>query len=1095
MSQSTLAQLVFWQGLAKSLMDQLAAAHVGSSEIAALREDLDRRLKTLEQAVLYEDEDVTEDPEVQEIIKLESTREQLVEGEVRQANLDRAAVREAITSLFDWFEWASEQPWAANVIRAIKQAHEHVERVEAHHRDRVVELTLQKYVKTYCADHGIELAPEGLDYTLLRILEGRHKPEPSPAADEAISQAGATVALIRRFCSRMNMAMSTVDGIGSIDYAATLERIFERFTATDGRDIQMLVDHHRSAENRHNESVEAYSAMRRLLADKLGISPLDLHDQAMKALEAFEAGAGDPDLEAKLVSWRKLLHEKFAIDYKLPHEDAVAELEAYEPGPDVAPLVEAQSDAEAALQSHIDELHKQLRIKEGEKADLQNQLAQTKMNLERARQEGGTMSGGELWNLKEQLRNQEATIKEFHECGRALHALCEPRGMYDTGLSFYENMAAIIEAATEQGYEIERLTEELAARPEQPAVEVPVVDGEVADYIRELYKQVVVTTIDGRPASEGEILKAVRRTLVAREEEVGAYKTMLLDTLGVLSADTARERITELVGVEKQAQYATSLAQALDAKLTEVQTAMKGIGFLQEGVTLTAMTERLNALLLKEAEYDHLVRSHHPIVQKELDGAAAVLNQSADHIGAMGRRIAELEETLGATRAEYAECRTKLEETESGLGFLRQMLEEHLGIKGTPLMDELIQAYKDEESGDWRGILETALCDALESDSPARKLRVSSDAEALAMVKVSYEESEAYRVKATQDLAKVRTDLDTTRKALDKACSNRDEWKARAEKAEEAFESENRQLQVALDDLAALKGKLANLDKSHDAQAGLIRKLCDAIMGKEDSKATSREAIAEMERLRHHWQTASQQVTTCARCGVEKHTPWRDEEDGYICAGCLGAEAHDWRKKAEAETKRADDAEESLGKATRRYDELVESQREAVDVKGKPKREPTVKSIENTAEPTPVYLCKVPVCENLVGEEGAKCWACKADVPPAPPVEVKPKPVCLNCKTSYDREDPLQQVCEPCSKALQEKRQGKDESTSPAPAEAAGGEKKGGYPPREAKCGVPGCTRTFWKTHSRLAKCEPCRALPKGHARVGKPPSRGQGKK
>ena len=31
------------------------------------------------------------------------------------------------------------------------------------------------------------------------------------------------------------------------------------------------------------------------------------------------------------------------------------------------------------------------------------------------------------------------------------------------------------------------------------------------------------------------------------------------------------------------------------------------------------------------------------------------------------------------------------------------------------------------------------------------------------------------------------------------------------------------------------------------------------------------------------------QATHCAECGVFKHTPWRDDE-GYICAGCLGSQ-------------------------------------------------------------------------------------------------------------------------------------------------------------------------------------------------------------
>lgn len=32
---------------------------------------------------------------------------------------------------------------------------------------------------------------------------------------------------------------------------------------------------------------------------------------------------------------------------------------------------------------------------------------------------------------------------------------------------------------------------------------------------------------------------------------------------------------------------------------------------------------------------------------------------------------------------------------------------------------------------------------------------------------------------------------------------------------------------------------------------------------------------------------AQQQATTCGKCGEHKHTPWRDNEYGYVCLGCL----------------------------------------------------------------------------------------------------------------------------------------------------------------------------------------------------------------
>jgi superfamily II DNA helicase RecQ len=31
----------------------------------------------------------------------------------------------------------------------------------------------------------------------------------------------------------------------------------------------------------------------------------------------------------------------------------------------------------------------------------------------------------------------------------------------------------------------------------------------------------------------------------------------------------------------------------------------------------------------------------------------------------------------------------------------------------------------------------------------------------------------------------------------------------------------------------------------------------------------------------------TEQATNCGRCSVYKHTPWRDDEYGYICATCL----------------------------------------------------------------------------------------------------------------------------------------------------------------------------------------------------------------
>lgn len=76
----------------------------------------------------------------------------------------------------------------------------------------------------------------------------------------------------------------------------------------------------------------------------------------------------------------------------------------------------------------------------------------------------------------------------------------------------------------------------------------------------------------------------------------------------------------------------------------------------------------------------------------------------------------------------------------------------------------------------------------------------------------------------------------------------------------------------------------------------------------------------EVDRLKHGWFTATHQATTCARCIVFKHTPWR-AGDGYICAGCMGADIDALRLRAET-------AERHLMES-RRMVEL--SEEEAVD--------------------------------------------------------------------------------------------------------------------------------------------------------------------
>lgn len=63
--------------------------------------------------------------------------------------------------------------------------------------------------------------------------------------------------------------------------------------------------------------------------------------------------------------------------------------------------------------------------------------------------------------------------------------------------------------------------------------------------------------------------------------------------------------------------------------------------------------------------------------------------------------------------------------------------------------------------------------------------------------------------------------------------------------------------------------------------------------------------VTEVERLKHGWTTATKQATNCARCHVFKHTPWR-AHDGYVCAGCLGAEVANLKDERDAAQKERD---------------------------------------------------------------------------------------------------------------------------------------------------------------------------------------------
>lgn len=67
--------------------------------------------------------------------------------------------------------------------------------------------------------------------------------------------------------------------------------------------------------------------------------------------------------------------------------------------------------------------------------------------------------------------------------------------------------------------------------------------------------------------------------------------------------------------------------------------------------------------------------------------------------------------------------------------------------------------------------------------------------------------------------------------------------------------------------------------------------------------------LAEVERLRQSLAVA-QQATTCAGCGVYKHTPNRmdGEFGGYVCGGCMEARIHALRETEDSLLSQRDDA-------------------------------------------------------------------------------------------------------------------------------------------------------------------------------------------
>jgi hypothetical protein len=50
---------------------------------------------------------------------------------------------------------------------------------------------------------------------------------------------------------------------------------------------------------------------------------------------------------------------------------------------------------------------------------------------------------------------------------------------------------------------------------------------------------------------------------------------------------------------------------------------------------------------------------------------------------------------------------------------------------------------------------------------------------------------------------------------------------------------------------------------------------------------TLKKANAELEKKLRIANFPTVQATKCGRCGEFKHTPWKDDELGYICVTCL----------------------------------------------------------------------------------------------------------------------------------------------------------------------------------------------------------------
>lgn len=93
-----------------------------------------------------------------------------------------------------------------------------------------------------------------------------------------------------------------------------------------------------------------------------------------------------------------------------------------------------------------------------------------------------------------------------------------------------------------------------------------------------------------------------------------------------------------------------------------------------------------------------------------------------------------------------------------------------------------------------------------------------------------------------------------------------------------------------------LKGKNTDLENSYQCACQTEQLLI------QDS-ASLKSQVEELKRNIRAANFPKEQATTCGKCGVYKHTPWRDDEYGYVCATCLVAIKDDERDSLTAALK------------------------------------------------------------------------------------------------------------------------------------------------------------------------------------------------